>query len=191
MEIRYRISPAEYAGIQKYAAKQIYAGNKQLKRLSFYDMALFLPYTLLMILAFLETGDWQDSFNEWYENNYTGWVRWILLIGIYVILYYATSLRPMLINKLVRQQVTDTLFDGELTVRIQEDGLYAANSLTQSLYFYSRIPKIRNFNQYLIIFIGTGHFIAVPYHAFSDENQRVEFENLLKSKIAPYESLSG
>ena len=191
MEVRYQLPVAEYAALQKKVSKRIYKSNKMVRRLQFYDMALFLPFIGLAAFICFEIQDLQDILMDCYEADYSSWLGWILLIGSYFILLYSTTLRPAFVNKIFRSQVTDELAVGEQVVRIQEDGLYLQNTMASSVYSYAKIHSTENIDGFLVIFLGNGYFAAIPHNAFADEAQRLVFENLLKSKMAQNESLSG
>ena len=49
MEIRYQLPTAEYAALQKKISRRIYKGNKMVRRLKIYDVALFFPYLVLLV----------------------------------------------------------------------------------------------------------------------------------------------
>lgn len=189
MEIRYRLPLAEYQAIQRKISNHIYKNNKLLHRLRWYDIILFWPYLALVLFISFQIIDLQYILEDCYEINYSQWFAWFLLIGSCLILLYAIVLRPALVNKIFRSQVTDELADGEQVMRIQEDGLYLQNSLASSVYSYARIRDIKNIDNFLGIFLGNGYFVAVPHNAFTDETQRLTFENLLKSKLTTHENL--
>lgn len=191
MEIRYQLPVADYAALQKKVSKRIYKGNKMVRRLHFYDVLLFVPYIALAAFICFEIQDLQDILADCYEANYSSLLGWLLMIGGYLIFFYATMLRPMFVNKVFRAQVTDELAVGEQTVRIQEDGLALQNRLAASVYPYARVRAVENIDNFLVIFLGNGFFAGIPHNAFSDDAQRVAFEDLLKSKMTQNERLSG
>lgn len=185
MEIRYHLPAAEYAALQKKVSKRIYKNNKLIRRLQFYDVALFFPYIVLVLFIFFEILDLQDILTDCYEANYSLWLGGLLLLGGYFIFLYAVMLRPAFVNKIFRHQVTDELALGEQTVRIQDDGLYMQNTMAYSVYAYAKIRAIENLDGFLAVFLGNGFFVAIPHNAFTDDAQRSTFENLLKSKMVP------
>ena len=191
MEIRYQLPTAEYAALQKKISRRIYTGNKLVRRLKIYDVALFLPYLVLLVLTHYHIRDLQEMLGDCYEPNYSPWLGWLLVIGGYFIFGYATVFRPIFVNKIFREQVKAELTDCEQVVRIQEDGLYLQNALVRSVFFYTKVRAVENIDNCLVIFLGSGHFQAIPYNAFSDEDQRMAFEHLLKSKMTKNERLSG
>ena len=182
---------AEYAALQKKISRRIYKGNKLVRRLKIYDVALFLPYLVLLVLTHYHIRDLQEMLGDCYEPNYSPWLGWLLVIGGYFIFGYATVFRPIFVNKIFREQVKAELTDCEQVVRIQEDGLYLQNALVRSVFFYTKVRAVENIDNCLVIFLGSGHFQAIPYNAFSDEDQRMAFEHLLKSKMTQNERLSG
>ena len=191
MEIRYQLPTAEYAALQKKISRRIYKGNKMVRRLKIYDVALFFPYLVLLVLTHYHIRDLQEMLGDCYEPNYSPWRGWLLVIGGYFIFAYATVLRPLFVNKIFREQVNEDLTDCEQVVRIQEDGLYLQNALARSVFFYTKVRAVENIDNCLVIFLGSGHFQAIPYNAFADEDQRMAFEHLLKSKMTQNERLSG
>ena len=191
MEIRYQLPTAEYAALQKKISRRIYKGNKLVRRLRIYDMALFLPYLVLVILTRHHIRNLQEMLGDCYEPNYSSWLGWLLVIGSYFIFVYATIFRPIFVNKIFREQVKEDLTGCEQVVRIQEDGLYLQNALVRSVFFYTKVRAVENIDNCLVIFLGSGHFQAIPYNAFADEDQRMAFEHLLKSKMIQNERLSG
>lgn len=191
MEIRYQLPTAEYAALQKKISRRIYKGNKMVRRLKIYDVALFLPYLVLLVLTHYHIRDLQEMLGDCYESNYSSWLGWLLVIGGYFIFAYATVFRPIFVNKIFREQVKAELTDCEQVVRIQEDGLYLQNALVRSVFFYTKVRAVENIDNCLVIFLGSGHFQAIPYNAFADEDQRMAFEHLLKSKMTQNERLSG
>lgn len=191
MEIRYQLPTAEYAALQKKISRRIYNGNKLVRRLRIYDMALFLPYLVLVILTRHHIRNLQEMLGDCYEPNYSSWLGWLLVIGSYFIFVYATIFRPIFVNKIFREQVKEDLTGCEQVVRIQEDGLYLQTALGRSVFFYTKVRAVENIDNFLVIFLGSGHFQAIPYNAFADEDQRMAFEHLLKSKMTQNERLSG
>ena len=191
MEIRYQLPTAEYAALQKKISRRIYKGNKLVRRLRIYDMALFLPYLVLVILTRHHIRNLQEMLGDCYVPNYSSWLGWLLVIGSYFIFVYATIFRPIFVNKIFREQVKEDLTGCEQVVRIQEDGLYLQNALARSVFFYTKVRAVENIDNFLVIFLGSGHVQAIPYNAFADEDQRIAFEHLLKSKMTQNERLSG
>ena len=191
MEIRYQLPTTEYAALQKKISRRIYKGNKMVRRLKIYDVALFVPYLVLLVLTHYHIRDLQEMLGDCYEPNYSPWLGWLLVIGGYFIFAYATVFRPLFVNKIFREQVKAELTDCEQVVRIQEDGLYLQNALVRSVFFYTKVRAVENIDNCLVIFLGSGHFQAIPYNAFADEDQRMAFEHLLKSKMTQNERLSG
>lgn len=191
MEIRYQLPTAEYTALQKKISRRIYKGNKMVRRLKIYDVALFFPYLVLLVLTHYHIRDLQEMLGDCYEPNYSPWLGWLLVIGGYFIFGYATVFRPIFVNKIFREQVKAELTDCEQVVRIQEDGLYLQNALVRSVFFYTKVRAVENIDNCLVIFLGSGHFQAIPYNAFADEDQRMAFEHLLKSKMTQNERLSG
>lgn len=118
-------------------------------------------------------------------------MAWLLVIGSYFIFAYATIFRPIFVNKIFREQVKEDLTDCEQVVRIQEDGLYLQNALARYVFFYTKVRAVEHIDNCLVIILGSGHFQAIPYNAFADEDQRMAFEHLLKSKMTQNECLSG
>ena len=191
MEIRYQLPTAEYAALQKKISRRIYKGNKMVRRLKIYDVALFLPYLVLLVLTHYHIRDLHEMLGDCYEPNYSPWLGWLLVIGGYFIFGYATVFRPIFVNKIFREQVKEDLTGCEQVVRIQEDGLYLQTALGRSVFFYTKVRAVENIDNCLVIFLGSGHFQAIPYNAFADEDQRMAFEHLLKSKMTQNECLSG
>lgn len=71
MEIRYQLPTAEYAALQKKISRRIYKGNKLVRRLRIYDVALFLPYLVLVILTRHRIRNLQEMLGDCYEPNYS------------------------------------------------------------------------------------------------------------------------
>lgn len=190
MQVRYPVdnSPARRALVSALS-KQIYRGQPLIRLIRLGDALVLLPFLALAAYFFLQAGKLlNNGITDWFEPDEMplihdlGWMRWAMLLGAYLVMLYATCLRPHLIYRLMRHTI-NSLIEGDNVLGIREDGLYHAGHYGHTVFNYSAVHEVDDdLRGFVVIRIGRGHFHAVPHSAFADEAQRQQFVQLLRNK---------
>ena len=190
MEVRFTIedSPQRKA-LLKDIAKQVYRGKPLTRLIKLCDLLLLLPFVGIAAFVFFQIGDLiETGLIDWYiEEGYPQfrtlvWMRWVLLIGAYLAVLYAIAIRPAMNNRLL-QQTLSQLIHGENLLAVRDDGLYHAGHYGHTLLHYREVHRMADMRGFLVVFVGSGHFHAVPYSAFASDEERKQFADLLQSKL--------
>ena len=72
---------------------------------------------------------------------------------------------------------------GENLLAVRDDGLYHAGHYGHTLLHYREVRRMADMRGFLVIFVGSGYFHAVPYSAFASDEERKQFADLLQSKL--------
>ena len=190
MQVRYPVdnSPARKALLSSLS-KQVYRGQPLIRLIRLGDALVLLPFLALAAYFFFEAGSLiRNGIADWFEPDEMpllhelGWMRWAMLLGAYLVMLYATCLRPHLIYRLTQRSL-NSLIEGDNVLEIREDGLYHAGHYGHTVFNYSEVRRVDDdLRGFVVALIGCGHFHAVPYSAFADEAQRQQFVHLLRSK---------
>lgn len=191
MEVRYIVEDDSLRKVLlRDISKQIYKGNSLFCLVKLCDFLLVLLFSALVYYFFRRLGGLIDAgvieccaaYDEDFSVRFFNHLRWALLIGAYLVMMYAVVIRPAIISRLIRQMST-VLIRGENLLAVRDDGLYHAGHYGHSLLRYSEVRRVADMRGFLVIFVGRGHFHAVPYSAFTSDEQRKQFADLLRSKV--------
>ena len=183
MEVRYIVEDDSLRKVLlRDISKQIYKGNSLFCLVKLCDFLLVLLFSALVYYFFRRLGGLIDAgvieccaaYDEDFSVRFFNHLRWALLIGAYLVMMYAVVIRPAIISRLIRQMST-VLIRGENLLAVRDDG--------HSLLRYSELRRVADMRGFLVIFVGRGHFHAVPYSAFTSDEQRKQFADLLRSKV--------
>ncbi len=191
MEVRYTIQDSpQHKALLKDIAKQVYRGKPLARLIKLCDVLLLLPFAGIAAFVFFQIGGLIDTgLLDWcMEEGHPQfralvWTRWALLIGTYLAVQYAVAIRPAMNSRLIRQALSSFIY-GENLLAVHDDGLYHAGHYGHTLLHYHEVRRIADMRGFLVIFVGNGHFHAVPYSAFASDKERQQFADLLQSKLA-------
>ena len=188
MEITYQpVLDKNYTKAVKKISRDIYKYNKfrKVMRLGDFLLYLFCLIPSLFIAFFMR--NWAEVLYDYYENILAYYAGYILFAISMLSFFYALIIRPYLNMCMIKNQIGDKMEKGSQTIRIQEDGLYIKIDLCQTLYSYHYIHNIENKYGYLVIRVGSGLFLDIPYSAFQNDAHREAFESALQEKINAYQ----
>ena len=167
----------------------MYRGKPLTRLIKLCDLLLLLPFVGIAAFVFFQIGDLiETGLIDWYiEEGYPQfrtlvWMRWVLLIGAYLAVLYAIAIRPAMNNQLLQQTLNQHI-RGENLLAVRDDGLYHAGHYGHTLLHYREVRRMADMRGFLVIFVGSGYFHAVPYNAFASDEERKQFANLLQSKL--------
>lgn len=188
MEITYQLTlDKNYTKAVKKISRDIYKHNKfrKIMRIGDFLLYLFCLIPSLFIAFFMK--NWAEVLYDYYENIFAYYAGYILSAISIFSFFYALIIRPYLNMCMIKNQIGDKMEKGSQTIRIQEDGLYIKIDLCQTLYSYHYIHNIENKYGYLVIRVGSGLFLDIPYSAFQNDAHREAFESALQEKINAYQ----
>ena len=153
------------------------------------DWLLLWPFVGIVAFVFFQIGGLiETGLIDWYiEEGYPQfrtlvWMRWVLLIGASLAVLYAIAIRPAMNNQLLQQTLNQHI-RGENLLPVRDDGLYHAGHYGHTLLHYREVRRMADMRGFLVIFVGSGYFHAVPYSAFASDEERKRFADLLQSKL--------
>ncbi|HBO37336.1 MAG TPA: hypothetical protein DD638_01600 [Pasteurellaceae bacterium] len=118
----------------------------------------------------------------------------LLLLSCVLIIVLFMGCVPHWLAKMYHKQIFNNenrLTNMPCSVRIDENALIATSGEQYTVTPYSYIRDVLQDTNCFFIYIDTHSAIVIPLTAFRDKFECLEFENLLKNKIAQNESLSG
>ena len=188
MEITYQpVLDKNYTKAVKKISRDIYKHNKFRKMMRLGDFLLYLFCLIPSLFIAFYIMNWAEVLYGYYENILAYYAGYILFVISMLSFFYALIIRPYLNMCMIKNQIGDKMEKGSQTIRIQEDGLYIKIDLCQTLYSYHYIHNIENKYGYLVIRVGSGLFLDIPYSAFQNDAHREAFESALQEKINAYQ----
>lgn len=188
MEITYQLTlDKNYTKAVKKISRDIYKHNKFRKMMRLGDFLLYLFCLIPSLFIAFFMRNWAEVLYDYYENILAYYAGYILFAISMLSFFYALLIRPYLNMCMIKNQIGDKMEKGSQTIRIQEDGLYIKIDLCQTLYSYHYIHHIENIYGYLVIRVGSGLFLDIPYSAFQNDAHREAFESALQEKINAYQ----
>ncbi|EGC72899.1 YcxB family protein [Haemophilus parainfluenzae] len=188
MEITYQpVLDKNYTKAVKKISRDIYKHNKFRKMMRLGDFLLYLFCLIPSLFIAFFMRNWAEVLYDYYENILAYYAGYILFAISMLSFFYALLIRPYLNMCMIKNQIGDKMEKGSQTIRIQEDGLYIKIDLCQTLYSYHYIHNIENKYGYLVIRVGSGLFLDIPYSAFQNDAHREAFESALQEKINAYQ----
>ena len=188
MEITYQLTlDKNYTKAVKKISRDIYKHNKFRKIMRIGDFLLYLFCLIPSLFIAFYIMNWAEVLYDYYENILAYYAGYILFVISMLSFFYALIIRPYLNMCMIKNQIGDKMEKGSQTIRIQEDGLYIKIDLCQTLYSYHYIHHIENIYGYLVIRVGSGLFLDIPYSAFQNDAHREAFESALQEKINAYQ----
>lgn len=189
MEITYQtVLDKNYTKAVKKISRDIYKHNKFFKVMLLGDFLLYLFCLIPSLFIAFFMKNWAEVLYDYYENIFAYYAGYILSAISIFSFFYALIIRPYLNMCMIKNQIGDKMEKGSQTIRIQEDGLYIKIDLCQTLYSYHYIHNIENKYGYLVIRVGSGLFLDIPYSAFQNDAHREAFESALQEKINAYQA---
>ncbi len=189
MEITYQpVLDKNYTKAVKKLSRDIYKYNKFRKVMRLGDFLLYLFCLIPSLFIAFYIMNWAEVLYDYYENILAYYAGYILFVISMLSFFYALIIRPYLNMCMIKNQIGDKMEKGSQTIRIQEDGLYIKIDLCQTLYSYHYIHNIENKYGYLVIRVGSGLFLDIPYSAFQNDAHREAFESALQEKINAYQA---
>ena len=188
MEITYQLTlDKNYTKAVKKISRDIYKHNKFRKIMRIGDFLLYLFCLIPSLFIAFYIMNWAEVLYDYYENILAYYAGYIFVCYLNASFFYALIIRPYLNMCMIKNQIGDKMEKGSQTIRIQEDGLYIKIDLCQTLYSYHYIHNIENKYGYLVIRVGSGLFLDIPYSAFQNDAHREAFESALQEKINAYQ----
>ena len=188
MEITYQLTlDKNYTKAVKKISREIYKHNKFRKMMRLGDFLLYLFCLIPSLFIAFFMRNWAEVLYDYYENILAYYAGYILFAISMLSFFYALIIRPYLNMCMIKNQIGDKMDKGSKTIRFQEDGLYIKIDLCQTLYSYHYIHHIENKYGYLVIRVGSGLFLDIPYSAFQNDAHREAFESALQEKINAYQ----
>ncbi len=188
MEITYQpVLDKNNAKAARKISREIYKHNKFRKMMRLGDFLLYLFCLIPSLFIAFYIMNWAEVLYGYYENILAYYAGYILFVISMLSFFYALIIRPYLNMCMIKNQIGDKMEKGSQTIRIQEDGLYIKIDLCQTLYSYHYIHNIENKYGYLVIRVGSGLFLDIPYSAFQNDAHREAFESALQEKINAYQ----
>ena len=189
MEITYQpVLDKNEAKAARKISRDIYKHNKFRKMMRIGDFLLYLFCLIPSLFIAFFMMNWAEVLYDYYENILAYYAGDILFVISMLSFFYALLIRPYLNMCMIKNQIGDKMEKGSQTIRIQEDGLYIKIDLCQTLYSYHYIHHIENKYGYLVIRVGSGLFLDIPYSAFQNDAHREAFESALQEKINAYQA---
>ena len=188
MQIHFQLEQnQDYFKLTRKLGILLYKGNPAVRNIKRADWVAYLLSVLIASCCYWRIDNAIVMFDDYFgerldEVDLISVARWVFIALLLFWLVYALWLRPKYLSK-VQYQSSKALINGELMVALEPQGLKNVTANITSLYDYSLIRQVFELNNFVVIVINQAHFIAIPFSAFANENQRKQFIELLTQKI--------
>jgi len=88
-----------------------------------------------------------------------------------------------IIRKRLSQGKNKDLMFGNRVIEFKDDSLLYKTNQSETTYQWSAFSKLHSSELSYLLYLGTDQAIIIPKSAFENENQRLDFEKMIREKI--------
>lgn len=107
-----------------------------------------------------------------------------MFIVAFIVFYIPLWISQLAFNAVLLWTRRDPTLNAAHRIELREDGLYQETPYNRSLFLWKGLRRIARAGRLTVVYVTAASAVLIPDSAFSTRQQRLEFFNTLKARMA-------